>query len=352
MIGSRKLDHLKLCQEMDVEYRDKTTLLENVHLVHQALAGLSFDGIRTETRFMGRRLKAPLLIGALSGGVEEARDLNRDLAKAAQRLGIGLCLGSQRPMLEDPKAAGSYQVRRWAPDVPIVGNVGIQQAAKAGVGRLAGLVRSIGADGLAIHLNAAQELSQSEGDRSFPDGSAVLKALSRRLPGRVMVKETGCGISREAASRIKAAGVRIVDVAGAGGTSWPWVERLRSPRRGTKRRWLDEWGIPTAVSLFEVQGLGLQIVASGGVRNGLDAAKCLALGADLVAMALPVLRSHGRGGLDGVVGFLSGVIEELKTVMLLSGAGDLQALARTGPVITGNLKEWITSRRTRQRSRR
>ncbi|MBI5882327.1 MAG: alpha-hydroxy-acid oxidizing protein [Elusimicrobia bacterium] len=155
MIGTRKLDHLKLCQEMDVEYRDKTTLLEDVHLVHQALAGLSFDDIRTETRFMGRKLKAPILITAMSGGVARARDLNRDLASAAQELGIGFCLGSQRPMLEDPKASASYQVRRFAPDIPIVGNIGIQQAALADPDKVAGLVSAIEADGLAVHVNPA-----------------------------------------------------------------------------------------------------------------------------------------------------------------------------------------------------
>ncbi|MFA6317196.1 MAG: type 2 isopentenyl-diphosphate Delta-isomerase [Elusimicrobiota bacterium] len=351
-IGIRKLDHLKLCREMDVEHQGTTTLLEDVHLVHQALAGLSFDDIRTETAFMGRGLKAPLLITAMSGGVAEAGALNRDLAAAAQALGIGFCLGSQRPMLEDRKAAASYQVRELAPDIPIVGNIGIQQAAEADPDAVAGLVAAVGADGLAVHVNPAQELSQPEGDRRFPKPEAVLKALARRLPGRLMVKETGCGISREAALKVKASGVRIVDVAGAGGTSWPWVEHLREEAVPPKRQWLDEWGIPTAVSLFEVRGLGLQTVASGGIRSGLDAAKCLALGADLVGMALPVLRAHGRGGPGGVVSFLSGVIAELKTAMLLCGAKDLKALARTEPVLTGKLNEWLTSRRARPRTGR
>ncbi|MBI5210226.1 MAG: type 2 isopentenyl-diphosphate Delta-isomerase [Elusimicrobia bacterium] len=368
MIGARKLDHLKLCLEMDVEYREKTTLLEDVHLVHQALSDASFDDVRIETPFMGRTLKAPLLISALTGGVPEAESLNRDLARAAQELGVALCLGSQRPMLKDRDAARSYRVRRFAPDVPILGNIGVQQAAQVGTDRTADLVRSIEADGLAVHLNIAQELSQPEGDRSFPGGCATIRALAKRLPGRVMVKETGCGLSRETAARLKACGVRTVDVAGAGGTSWPRVESLRKTPKQPQRTWLDEWGIPTAASLWEVGGLGLTVVASGGIRNGLDVAKSLAMGADLVGMALPVLRSHGRGaveaggrasrppfgndvggrgGYDGVVRFLSGVITELKTAMLLAGADDVAALRRTGPVITGRLKEWISSRKRR-----
>ncbi|MBI5623755.1 MAG: type 2 isopentenyl-diphosphate Delta-isomerase [Elusimicrobia bacterium] len=352
MIGSRKLDHLKICREMDVEYRDKTTLLEDVQLVHQALAGLSFDDIRTETIFMGRKLKAPILITAMSGGVSEAGSLNLDLARAAQALGIGFCLGSQRPMLEDAAASSSYQVRAAAPDIPIVGNIGIQQAAQSDPDKVARLVSAVEADGLAVHLNPAQELSQPEGDRVFPEPAAVLKALSRRLPGRLLVKETGCGISREAALKIRAAGVRVVDVAGAGGTSWPWVEKLRKGAKPQKRAWLDEWGISTGASVLETRGLGLQVVASGGVRNGLDAAKCLALGADLVGMALPVLRSHAAGGCEGVVAFLSGVITELKTAMLLCGARDLKTLAGTEPVITGKLSEWKNLRRKKSRIRR
>ncbi|MFA5137988.1 MAG: type 2 isopentenyl-diphosphate Delta-isomerase [Elusimicrobiota bacterium] len=343
MIQQRKADHLRICAEQDVEFR-KTTLLEDVQLVHTALAGLSLDGIDTSTRFMGRRMRAPLMISAISGGAGEASSMNRDLAKAAQHLGLAFCLGSQRPMLEDRKWTASYQVRRYAPDILILGNLGIQQAAVTDLGRLEGLVADIRADGLAIHLNPAQELAQPEGDRSFPDGCGVLRALTRRLPGRVMVKETGCGISREVGLKLKQAGVRVLDTAGAGGTSWPKVERMRS---AAGQSWLDEWGIPTAVSLCEAAPLGFELVASGGLRSGLDVAKCLVLGADAAGMALPVLRAYRKGGHKAVVAFLEKVLWELKAVMLLTGAKDIQSFKKQKPVITGRLREWITSRRRR-----
>ncbi|HBL17559.1 MAG: type 2 isopentenyl-diphosphate Delta-isomerase [Elusimicrobia bacterium GWA2_69_24] len=358
MIEGRKTDHLKLCAERDVEFQNTTTLLEDVRFVHDAMAEIAFSEIDLGTSFMGRKLRAPFLISAITGGMDAAKDLNRDLAKAAQELGIGFCLGSQRPMMENPSAADSYQVRRYAPDIPILGNIGIQQAATAKPADIERLVTSIGADGIAVHLNPAQELSQAEGDRSFPDGAAFLRVLTKRMPGKVMVKETGCGISREVALRLKAAGVRTLDTAGAGGTSWTRVERLRgAPGRaalaGAGRAplageeggsWLDEWGIPTAASLLETAPLGFTLVASGGIRNGLDIAKCLALGADVCGMALPIVRAYCGGGYDGVVGLLHRTIDELKSVMVLVGAKDLSSLKQRKILITGRLLEWKTCR--------
>ncbi|MFH2203467.1 MAG: type 2 isopentenyl-diphosphate Delta-isomerase [Elusimicrobiota bacterium] len=345
MTQGRKKEHLRICAEMDVEFQHKTTLLEHVHPVHAALAEISIDEIDTGTSFMGRKLRAPLLISAMSGGVTHARDLNRDLARAAQKLGIGFCLGSQRPMLENPKLIGTYQVRRFAPDVPILGNIGVQQAAAAKPRDIERLVTCIEADGLAVHLNPAQELSQLEGDRRFPDGYRTLKILAKRLPGRIMVKETGCGISREVARKLKRAGIRVVDTAGAGGTSWTRVEHLRNGVKPAARGWLDEWGIPTAASLMDVAPLGLKVAASGGLRSGYDAAKCLMLGADVCGMALPVLRAYMRGGYPAVLAFFEQVRRELKTVMLLVGAKDIPSLKKHKPVITGELAEWATRTR-------
>ena len=343
-IQVRKAEHLRLCAEADVEFQEKTTWLECVHLVHDAIGGLDCDEISTQATFLGRRLKAPLMISAISGGFAAARDLNRDLAQVAQELGIAFALGSQRPMLEDPSRIGSYAVRRYAPDIPIVGNIGLQQAAARDPKDIARLASSIEADGLAVHLNAAQELGQSEGDRSFAGGLKSLRALTRLLPGRVMVKETGCGISREAARKIKAAGVSILDTSGAGGTSWTRVERLRRGPGPSAGPWLDEWGIPTAASLWGTARFDFKLVGSGGIRTGLDAAKCLALGADMVGLALPVVRAYARGGRDGVRACLQQVISDLKAVMLLVGARDIPALKKHNPVITGTLREWINHR--------
>ena len=344
MSQGRKADHLRICAEMDVEFRQQSTWLEHVQLVHAALADISCDKISTDTSFMGRPLRAPLMITAISGGLEAAQDLNRDLAKAAQETGIAFGLGSQRPMLEDPGLIGSYAVRRYAPDIPILGNIGLQQAAVADPADVERLVTSIQADGLAVHLNPAQELSQTEGDKRFRGGCKTLKALTRRMPGKVMVKETGCGISRDVARKLKAAGVRTLDVGGAGGTSFPRVENLRKGADPAQRTWLDEWGIPTAASLWETAPLGFELVGSGGVRSGLDAAKCLVLGADVAGLALPVLRAYRRGGYGAVLACLQSVIADLKSVMLLVGAQDIPALKKHTPVITGRLREWINSR--------
>ncbi|MBI5243851.1 MAG: type 2 isopentenyl-diphosphate Delta-isomerase [Elusimicrobia bacterium] len=342
MIQGRKAEHLRICAELEVEFKDKTTWLEHVHLAHDALPELSFDEIDAGTRFMGRRLRSPLMITAISGGLEAAEALNRDLAGVAQELGIAFGLGSQRPMLEDPALIGSYAVRRFAPDIPILGNIGLQQAAASDPKDIEGLVSSIEADALAVHLNAAQELSQAEGDKRFRGGLKTLKTLTRRMPGKIVVKETGCGISRETALRLKAAGLRTLDIAGAGGTSWTRVERLRGGI--AQSSWLDEWGIPTAASLLETAPLGFELVGSGGIRSGLDAAKCLVLGADIAGLALPVLRAYVRDGRGGALSFLQRVIADLKAVMLLVGAKDIPALKKRKPAITGILKEWTNSR--------
>ena len=339
MIEARKADHLRICAEMDVEFA-KTTLLEEVQLVHRAMSNISLDEIDTTAEFMGRKLRAPLIISAMSGGTAGAEDLNRDLARAAQATGLGFCLGSQRPMLEKPSLRKSYAVRKYAPDVPIVGNLGLQQAAVAKPKAVVALVSSIEADGLAIHLNPAHEIRQEEGDRSFPSGIRALQTLAHRLPGKLMVKETGCGISRAVAIELKKAGVRVLDTAGAGGTSWPRVESLRRGVPASQRSWLDEWGIPTAASILQVRDLGFELVGSGGIRTGLDAAKCLALGCDLAGMALPVLRAYREGGYEGAVAFLQQVIADLKSVMLLVGAKDIRALKKQRPIITGALRAW------------
>jgi isopentenyl-diphosphate delta-isomerase len=339
MIEARKADHLRICAEMDVEFA-KTTLLEEVQFVHRAMSSIALDDIDTTAQFMGRSLRAPLIISAMSGGTAGAEDINRDLARAAQATGLGFCLGSQRPMLENPKLRTTYAVRKYAPDIPIVGNLGIQQAAVADPRAVVALVSSIEADGLAIHLNPAHEIRQEEGDRSFPNGIRALQTLARRLPGKLMVKETGCGISRDVAIELKKAGVRVLDTAGAGGTSWPRVESLRRGVPASQRTWLDEWGIPTAASILQVRGLGFTLVGSGGIRTGLDAAKCLALGCDLAGMALPVLRAYREGGYDGAVAFLQQVIADLKSVMLLVGAKDIRSLKKQKLIITGELKAW------------
>jgi len=280
MSVGRKADHLRICTEMAVEFRDKSTCLEDVHLLHDALAEGSLDEISTETRFMGRRLAAPLMISAMSGGLAAAQALNRDLAKAAQELGIGLGLGSQRPCsttlprsILTPSAA--------SPGHPHPRQYRSPAGRRRRTGRIEKLVTSIDADGLAIHLNPARN-SPGGGRQAFPRRGKDPQALTKRMPGRVVVKETGCGISRETALRIKAAGVKTLDIAGAGGTSWTRVENLRKGADPSRRTWLDEWASPPPPRSWR---LGSRLGARGlrGLRTGLDAAKCIALGATSAA---------------------------------------------------------------------
>lgn len=345
MIQQRKTDHLKICSEMNVQFMEKTTLLEDIHLIHEALPEIAVADVDTRTEFMGKALNAPLMISAMTGGMKEAGKFNNDLAGVAQDLGIAMTLGSQRPMLENNELISSYEIRQSAPDALILGNLGIQQAAAVELEEIEKLVTGINADGISVHLNAAMELSQKEGDSDFKDGYKTLTNLARQLPGKVMVKETGCGISRHVGAKLREAGIQVLDVAGAGGTSWTLVERLRSGGKPEQRSWMDEWGIPTAASLYGVSILGFELVGSGGVRNGLDVAKCLVLGADIAGMAFPVLKAHEQGGREGVAEFIKSIIDEFKNVMLLVGVRNISELKKHKPVFTGKLEEWMKNLR-------
>ena len=248
-IAERKASHLRLCAEEDVEHRG-TTLLEEVRLLHDALPELSVDDVDLSVEILGRRLQAPLLISGMSGGTPEAGELNRALATIAQKCGLGFGVGSQRPMLLHPETAQSYRVRDVAPDILLLGNIGVVQAREAGVSRVAGLVEEIGADALCVHLNVAQELVQEEGDRDFRGALGAIAKLVDELPVPVIVKETGCGLGPRTLARLRALGVQWVDVSGAGGTSWTAVESLRgSERQRALGSDLREWGIPTAAAI-------------------------------------------------------------------------------------------------------
>ncbi|MDQ3299652.1 MAG: type 2 isopentenyl-diphosphate Delta-isomerase, partial [Myxococcota bacterium] len=265
-IAKRKSDHLEVAASGRADFA-KSTLLEHVHLVHQALPELALDEIGLATELVGKTLRAPLVITGMTGGTAEAAAVNRDLAIAAQAAGIALGLGSQRAMAEHPELAASYQVRDVAPDVVLLGNVGGVQALAMGPARVIELAKQIGADALAIHLNPGQELIQEAGDRDF---RGVLDAIARIVeasPIPVIVKETGCGLSVEAARALVGAGVHTVDVAGAGGTSWVAVEAVRAADGSDAASLggeLWDWGVPTAVSVAACVRANLTVIASGG----------------------------------------------------------------------------------------
>ncbi len=320
----RKADHIRICLEDEVEFR-KSSGFERVELEHRSLPETSMDEIGLSTSFLGKPFKAPIFIEAMTGGSGEGGKINRNLAAAAEELGLGMGVGSQRAALENKELAGTFQVRDVAPSIFLLGNMGAAQLLNYDFSRFQEAVDMIGADGLAIHLNAAQELVQPEGDREWKGVMEKLGQLCTVLKKPVVAKETGCGISGIMARKLQEAGVSAIDVAGAGGTSWPKVEAYRSG--GSEE--FSEWGIQTAFCLKDCrESVKLPIIASGGIRTGLDVAKAIAMGADLAGMALPLLRPATESK-EAVKSALERVIEELKKAMMLVGARNLEELRKT-----------------------
>jgi isopentenyl-diphosphate delta-isomerase len=328
-IARRKADHLAIAASGRAE-ATRSSLLEHVHLVHQALPELALDDIELTTELVGKRLAAPIIVTGMTGGTAEAREVNRDLARAAQATGVALGLGSQRAMAEHPELAASYDVRDVAPDVVLFGNLGAVQAAALGPARVRELVARIGADALCIHLNPAQELVQPHGDRDFRGQVPAIAALVEQLAVPVIVKETGCGLSREAARALVGAGVTCVDVSGAGGTSWVAVEAERAGDDHDAAALGDElraWGLPTAVAIAACTDANLVTIASGGLRSGSDIACALALGARAGGMAAPMLRAQRAGGEPAVREAITRAIAAIRAVCLLTGCRHAHELA-------------------------
>jgi len=340
-IERRKRSHLDLCANGDVEHLDKTTLLEEVEFVHDSLSEVDLGEVDLSVDFLGKKLRAPFLITGMTGGTADAATVNRDLARLAERFGIGFGLGSQRAMLRRPELAATYSVRREAPTTLVLANLGLVQAAQTKTSDIERLVESVGADALCLHLNPAQELVQKEGDRNFVGGFAALKRIHAETSVPLVVKETGCGISGRVARKLEQAGIRYVDVSGAGGTSWVRVEDLRGDARSHALGELfRDWGIPTAASLVQLRDSKLVRIASGGIRSALDAARALALGAEICGFALPVFRAYRSGGIDAAVDFLEQTIEGLRVAMVLTGSRTLAEL-RSQPVVLGpHLQRW------------
>lgn len=340
-IASRKADHLDLCAGDEVAFQGKTTLLDEVELVHDALPELSLDEIDLRTILCGRVMRGPLVISAMTGGIERAERVNRDLAGVAQALGIGFGFGSMRPLLLDPKAPG-YDVRREAPDVLLLGNLGVVQARETPRAQLLDLIGRTGIDALCVHLNPAMEVIQAGGDRDFRGGIDTIARLRDELPIPLVVKETGCGLSRAVGRRLASIGIRWADVSGAGGTSWVGVETLRaraSTREIGERFW--DWGLPTAASLAQLSGLGFGIVATGGIRHGLDVARAVALGAAAGGVARPFLQAHERGGPSAASELASSILDEVRIACLLTGSRTPGDLGRRPLVLGARLDRWV-----------
>lgn len=329
-ISKRKLRHIDACLSGPVEYQTMTTGLERYVLPYNALTQTNLGEIDLSTRFLGAELRAPVLVGAMTGGAELSRTINRNLAEAAQKLGIGMMLGSQRIMLDDDTAAASFEVRELAPDILLIGNIGLAQLSDAVLPKLTVALNRIGADALAVHTNPLQEAMQDNGDTDFSGTVARLGRLAAEIPYPVLVKEVGHGIGAAAAERLRGLPIAAVDVAGAGGTSWARVEQL--VRYGQVRYpAVAEWGVPTAQALLEVRSTlpGVPLVASGGIRTGMDAAKALAMGADVVALARPLL-APAIDSPAAALDVLHGFVEELRICLHGCGVADLAALRARG----------------------
>ena len=345
-IGARKDDHLAICADDDVGFRAAGTLLDGVRFVHDALPELAVDEIDLRVRLFGKTLRAPIVIASMTGGTEEAGAVNRALAAIAEERGYGFGLGSQRAMMKRPGSASSYRVRDVAPNALVLANVGGVQAARSSTAEIAALIAEVGADALCVHLNPAMEHVQPEGDRDFRGVLEAIARLVRELERPVIAKETGCGVGPAAAAKLRAAGACHVDVSGAGGTSWVGVESRRATGRDEAKRLLGEalwdWGVPTAVSTVACAKAGFStVISTGGVFTGLDVARAIALGASAAGLARPVLKALRGGGPDGARRFLDGVEAELRAVMLLVGARDVDALRRAPRVIGGELRGWL-----------
>ncbi len=346
LISQRKSDHIALCASGEVEFRNKGTLLDQVQLVHDALPDRHLDDIDLTTPLLGKRLRAPVMVSGMTGGTDEAQALNRDLARAAEQLGLGFGLGSQRAMVVRPETTRTYEVRDVAPNMLLLGNLGLVQAREMTTAQVREMVKRVGADALCVHLNPAMELIQPGGDRDFRSGRDVLRRLHEELGVPIVVKETGCGLSRRVGLAVRELGIGAVDVSGAGGTSWVGVETRRAEaatRALGEELW--DWGIPTAASVGLLGDLGLTIIATGGVRSGMDVAHALALGATVGGLAAPVLRAHKAGGYEGTVRFLQHVIDGVRAATFLAGCRTPAELRYAPRVIGSTLRAWLTEAR-------
>lgn len=326
----RKADHLRICLDEDVQFRETTSGLEHYRFTHCCLPEIDFDEVDLTTTFLEKTLSAPLLISSMTGGTEHAQKINSRLAAAAERHQLAMGVGSQRVVIEKPEVASTFAVRSLAPNIPLFANVGaVQLNYRYGLDECRKIVDLLAADALILHLNPMQECVQTGGDTNFRGLLEKIHFLCQHLAVPVIAKEVGNGISGAIAKRLIEAGVAAIDVAGAGGTSWAKVEgeRAKDLRQRRLGQTFADWGIPTAECITSIRTIAprIPLVASGGLRNGLDAAKAIALGADLAGMALPFLQAanESESALDELIQILKA---ELATTLFCTGNRTLDDL--------------------------
>ncbi len=318
----RKQEHIERALEKESQY-SKRNLFERIHFIHNALPEINFDDIDLSVNAFGKKFDMPLMIIGMTGGYSKAKEINIELAKNAELFNIPFGVGSQRAMIENPNLKETYDVKKEA-DVFLVGNIGAYQLKVYSREKIEELVKSIEANALAIHLNPLQEIVQPEGDRDWSNILMKIHEVVDYLDVPVIIKETGAGISREVVFKLSRIGVKWIDVSGSGGTSWSKIEYMR----GGKIKGFEEWGIPTALSILMCRDMA-NIIASGGIRSGIDGAKAIALGASLFGAAKPFLDAHYSGKTKEKIEEWR---DQLKTVLFLTGNKNIEEFKKNKPI--------------------
>src|SRR3989338_1875186 len=311
LIEGRKSDHIEIAVRKATEFRHKTTGFDEIELEYQCLPELNKKGISTATSIWGKKISAPLMVSGMTGGTKKAEKINKDIAFACQKLNLSMGLGSMRAMIKHPELSYTYQVRDIAPDIFLAGNIGAAQLLEYSPNRIFTAMKKVGANAIAVHMNAAQEAVQPEGDTNFKGAIKAISNLSKKSKIPVYVKEVGHGVSGTIAKKLSVTGIKAIDVQGAGGTSWVGIEAYRGNKELGELFW--DFGIPTAASIIQCRKnfKGL-VFASGGIRSGLDIVKGMALGAHLFLISYPLIRAQAKGGAKGVESYLKKTIEEIR----------------------------------------
>lgn len=354
-IKKRKTDHIRIALEEEVE-TTVTTWFEYVKLIHHALPELNFGEVRTDTYLFGKKFGAPILIEAITGGTPLGAEINKILSELAEKYNLPFMVGSQRVAIENPELAWTFKTSNEA-NVFLIGNIGAQELVEYGQEEIEQLLDMINADALAVHLNPLQEIVQPEASARYKDITQRLHELPGEVDVPILVKETGAGISKEVSKLLQRAGIDAVDVSGVGGTSWSAIEHYRGRERKDrkkaalgKRFW--DWGIPTAASIMEVKNHAkhTEIIASGGIRNGVDIVKALALGADFTGFALPFLKAlyktpDSPKNVERVEEFVERVLSEIKTTLYLTGCKTVGEIEGKEKVLLSPLYHWAQQRK-------
>ncbi len=340
---NRKKDHIDICMNEKVDNSSCMDVWKDIDLIYKCLPNLKLEDVNTRVDFLGKELKAPILISSMTGGTATAETINKNLAKAAEELGIAIALGSVRASTENSEMDKTYQVRDVAPKTLVIGNIGVAQLKKGYTKKdIREAVDMMNADALYLHINPLQEACQSEGDTDFSEIIPAIEKITKTTDVPILAKEVGCGIDMESARALERAGIKVIDIAGMGGTAWPSVEAKRNKNKVGET--FCCFGIPTPIALIEVcQNVEIPVIASGGIRNGLQAAKALALGAEMVGIALPLL-SPAQDSSEAVKKWLEKFIMELRVAMFAVGARTVSDLRKKPVIITGKTRSWLKQR--------